>query len=367
MTSFWQGKSVLVTGAGGFIGSHLVEKLHAEGAKVRAFVRYNSRGDAGLLRQLPPETLSQLEIIGGDIRDSSAILKASDGADVIFHLGALISIPYSYVHPREVTESNIIGTLNLLEAARHHKTARVIHTSTSEVYGTAQQVPIAETHPLQGQSPYAASKIGADKIAESFYCAYDTPIATVRPFNTYGPRQSARAVIPTIITQALTQDVIRQTQVQYDLYVVEVAGTQSAAVANDIATQTQAAVATSQWYADQARQRTEQWQGPLSFLWMWCLPIFIVLVAGLVLWGLWSWLTGQQASQPVVEDQVDEVQAPAIQVIHHRQEELPPGIEGDVVDSRSQLIKPDNQVRHWLDEVKRKLLSKDQKDEHTDQ
>jgi hypothetical protein len=166
---------------------------------------------------------------------------------------------------------------------------------------------------------------------------------------------------------ALTQDAIRQTQVQYDLYVAEVAGTQNAAVANDIATQTQAAVATSQWYADQARQRTEQWQGPLSFLWMWCLPIFIVLVAGLVLWGLWSWLTGQQASQPVVEDQVDEVQAPAIQVIHHRQEELPPGIEGDVVDSRSQLTKPDDQVRHWLDEVKRKLLGKDQKDDHTDQ
>ena len=209
MTSFWQGKDVLVTGAGGFIGSHLVERLHAQGAKVRAFVRYNSRGEAGLLRQLPPETLTQLEIIGGDIRDSSAIFTASEGADVIFHLGALISIPYSYVHPREVTESNIIGTLNVLEAARHHKTARVIHTSTSEVYGTARYAPINEAHPLQGQSPYSASKIGADKLAESFHLSFNLPVVTVRPFNTFGPRQSARAVIPTIITQALAGEVIK--------------------------------------------------------------------------------------------------------------------------------------------------------------
>ena len=209
MASFWQGKSVLVTGAGGFIGSHLVERLHAQGAKVRAFVRYNSRGDAGLLRQLPPETLSQLEIIGGDIRDSSAILKASEGAEIIFHLGALISIPYSYIHPREVTESNIIGTLNVLEAARHHKTPRVIHTSTSEVYGTARYAPINEAHPLQGQSPYSASKIGADKLAESFHLSFNLPVVTVRPFNTFGPRQSARAVIPTIITQALAGKVIK--------------------------------------------------------------------------------------------------------------------------------------------------------------
>jgi dTDP-glucose 4,6-dehydratase len=194
---------VLVTGAGGFIGSHLVERLHAEGAKVRAFVRYNSRGDAGFLRQLPPETLTQLEIVGGDIRDSSAILTASEGVDVIFHLGALISIPYSYVHPREVTESNILGTLNVLEAARHHQTARVIHTSTSEVYGTARYAPIDERHPLQGQSPYSASKIGADKLVESFHLSFNLPVVTVRPFNTFGPRQSARAVIPTIITQAL--------------------------------------------------------------------------------------------------------------------------------------------------------------------
>ena len=209
MTSFWQGKSVLVTGAGGFIGSHLVERLHAQGAKVRAFVRYNSRGEAGLLRQLPTEALSQLEIIGGDIRDSSAILTASEGAEIIFHLGALISIPYSYVHPREVTESNILGTLNVLEAARHHKTARVIHTSTSEVYGTARYAPINEAHPLQGQSPYSASKIGADKLAESFHLSFNVPVVTVRPFNTFGPRQSARAVIPTIITQALAGKVIK--------------------------------------------------------------------------------------------------------------------------------------------------------------
>ena len=209
MTSFWQGKDVLVTGAGGFIGSHLVERLHAQGAKVRAFVRYNSRGEAGLLRQLPPETLTQLEIIGGDIRDSSAIFTASEGVDVIFHLGALISIPYSYVHPREVTESNILGTLNVLEAARHHKTSRVIHTSTSEVYGTARYAPINEAHPLQGQSPYSASKIGADKLAESFHLSFNLPVVTVRPFNTFGPRQSARAVIPTIITQALAGQVIK--------------------------------------------------------------------------------------------------------------------------------------------------------------
>lgn len=209
MTVFWQGKNVLITGAGGFIGSHLVERLYAEGAHVRAFVHYNSRGDAGLLRQLPAKAVSQLEIIGGDIRDSSAILKASGGAEIIFHLGALISIPYSYVHPREVTESNILGTLNVLEAARHHKTPRVIHTSTSEVYGTARYAPINEAHPLQGQSPYSASKIGADKLAESFHLAFNVPVVTVRPFNTFGPRQSARAVIPTIITQALAGAVIK--------------------------------------------------------------------------------------------------------------------------------------------------------------
>ncbi|MEW5941259.1 MAG: SDR family NAD(P)-dependent oxidoreductase [Chloroflexota bacterium] len=209
MSSFWQNKTVLVTGAGGFIGSHLVERLFAEGARARAFVRYNSRGDAGLLKQLPPETLSQIEIIGGDIRDSSAILRASEGADVFFHLGALISIPYSYLHPREVAESNFLGTLNALMACQQNKVGRLIHTSTSEVYGTARYAPINEAHPLQGQSPYSASKIGADKLAESFYLTYNLPVVTVRPFNTFGPRQSARAVIPTIITQALAGKSIR--------------------------------------------------------------------------------------------------------------------------------------------------------------
>lgn len=201
-----KGKQVLVTGAGGFIASHLVEHLVAEGAKVRAFVRYNSRGDAGLLRMLPVEALSKVGVIAGDLRDSEAIHAAMEGVDTVFHLGALIAIPYSYLHPREVIDTNVMGTLNVLMAARNLGIRRVVHTSTSEVYGTAQYVPIRENHPLQGQSPYAASKIGADKIAESFYRSFDLPVVTVRPFNTYGPRQSARAIIPTIIAQALTRN-----------------------------------------------------------------------------------------------------------------------------------------------------------------
>ena len=203
---FWHDKRVLITGAGGFIASHLVERLVAEGAQLRAFVRYNSRGDPGLLSLLPPETLAQIEILPGDLRDLPAIQNAVRGVSHILHLGALIAIPYSYVHPAEVVETNVIGTLNVLLAARDAGVERVVHTSTSEVYGTARQVPIDEGHPLQGQSPYSASKIGADKLAESFYCAFDLPVVTIRPFNTYGPRQSARAVIPTIITQALTRD-----------------------------------------------------------------------------------------------------------------------------------------------------------------
>lgn len=209
MNSFWQGKQVLVTGAGGFIGSQLVERLVAEGASVRAFVRYNSRGDAGLLRLAPKEILQKIQIVAGDIRDTDAIHKAVEGSQVVFHLGALISIPYSYLHPLEVAEANVMGTLNVLMACNKLKVERLIHTSTSEVYGTALYVPIDEKHPLQGQSPYSASKIGADKLAESFYCAYNLPVVTVRPFNTYGPRQSTRAVIPTIITQALAKSVIR--------------------------------------------------------------------------------------------------------------------------------------------------------------
>src|SRR5574342_430018 len=202
-------KSVLVTGAGGFIASHLVQRLVTEGAKVRAFVRYNSRGDVGLLRMLPVEVFSQLELVAGDLRDMEAVREAMQDIDTVFHLGALIAIPYSYVHPREVIETNVMGTLNVLMAARELGTRRVIHTSTSEVYGTAQYVPIDERHPLQGQSPYSASKIGADRIAESFYRSFNVPVVTLRPFNTYGPRQSTRAVIPTIITQALTREEVK--------------------------------------------------------------------------------------------------------------------------------------------------------------
>jgi len=208
MDNYWQGRKVLVTGAGGFIGSRLVEVLMRSGAQVRAFVRYNSRGDAGLLRTLSPFVLGGIEIIPGDLRDEDALRKAVEGRETVFHLGALISIPYSYLHPAEVAATNIMGTLNMLLACRDLGVARLVHTSTSEVYGTARVAPISEFHPLQGQSPYSASKIGADKLAESFYCAYDLPVITVRPFNTYGPAQSARAVIPTIITQALTRDVI---------------------------------------------------------------------------------------------------------------------------------------------------------------
>ncbi len=206
MTMPWTDKHVLVTGGGGFIGSHLVERLLTEGAKVRAFVRYNSRGDPGFLRMLSDSDRSRLEIIAGDLEDDDAVRKAVESTEVVFHLGALISIPYSYKHPQEVARTNMIGTLNVLTACRDYKVKRLVHISSSEVYGTALHVPISESHPLQGQSPYSASKIGADKLAESFFCAFGLPVVTIRPFNTYGPRQSTRAVIPVIITQALTQD-----------------------------------------------------------------------------------------------------------------------------------------------------------------
>jgi dTDP-glucose 4,6-dehydratase len=209
MEDFWQGKTVLVTGAGGFIASHLVEALVLQGARVRGFVRYNSRGDPGLLALLPAERLEQVEIVAGDLRDLPAVQEAMRGVTHVFHLGAVIPIPYSYVHPAEVVETNVTGTLNVLLAARQPGVERVVHTSTSEVYGTAQRAPIDEDHPLQGQSPYSASKIGADKLAESFYRSFEVPVVTVRPFNTYGPRQSARAVIPAVIVQALTQEVVR--------------------------------------------------------------------------------------------------------------------------------------------------------------
>jgi NAD dependent epimerase/dehydratase len=201
-------KTILVTGAGGFIGSHLVEALLMHGTQVRAFIRYNSRHDIGLLNQLPEGLRSQVEIIAGDLRDAGALRKAMHGCQVVFHLGALISIPYSYLHPAEVAEVNFMGTLNILQNCLDLGIERLVHTSTSEVYGTAIQVPIPESHSLQGQSPYSASKIGADKLVESFHCSYDLPVVTVRPFNTYGPRQSTRAVIPTIISQALVRDEI---------------------------------------------------------------------------------------------------------------------------------------------------------------
>ncbi len=209
MSDFWTNRPVLITGAGGFIGSHLTEALLRAGARVRVFVRYNARNDPGLLRFLSRQDFESLEIITGDLRDSDAIRQAVKGVSHVFHLGALIAIPYSYRHPVEVVESNIIGTLNVLLAARDLGVERLVHTSSSEVYGSALRVPIDEEHPLQGQSPYSASKIGADKLAESFYRSYNLPVVTLRPFNTFGPRQSARAVIPTMISQALSGDTIR--------------------------------------------------------------------------------------------------------------------------------------------------------------
>lgn len=203
-----QNKKIFVTGAGGFIGSHLVEALVGEGARVRAFVHYNSRNDPGLLRDLPKVIQDEVELVAGDLRDAGTVRDAINGCEMVFHLGALISIPYSYRNPYEVAETNLMGTLNVLQACRELGAKRLVHTSSSEVYGTALTVPIDEKHPLQGQSPYSASKIGAEKLAESFYCAYELPVVTLRPFNTYGPRQSDRAVIPTIITQALSQDTI---------------------------------------------------------------------------------------------------------------------------------------------------------------
>ena len=205
----WRGKKVLVTGAGGFIGSHLVEKLVALGSDVRAFVRYNSRNDYGLIEVLPEDIQEKLTVVVGDLRDSDSVNSVVRNIDLVFHLGASISIPYSYVSPNNFVATNIIGTLNVLNAVKDYSIQKMVHTSSSEVYGTAQYVPIDEKHPLQAQSPYAASKIGADKMVESYHLSYGLPVATVRPFNTYGPRQSSRAVIPTIVTQALTKDEVR--------------------------------------------------------------------------------------------------------------------------------------------------------------
>lgn len=198
------GKKVLVTGADGFIGSHLVQALINRGCDVRAFVYYNSFNSWGWLDDLPPEKARSLDVFSGDIRDPNGVAKAMEGCDVVFHLAALIAIPFSYHSPDSYVDTNIKGTLNVLQAARRFNTARVIVTSTSEVYGTAQYAPIDELHPFQGQSPYSATKIGADRLAESFFRSFETPVIIARPFNTYGPRQSARAVIPTVITQLLS-------------------------------------------------------------------------------------------------------------------------------------------------------------------
>ncbi|MCL2365885.1 MAG: NAD-dependent 4,6-dehydratase LegB [Oscillospiraceae bacterium] len=194
---------ILVTGADGFIGSHLVEELVKSGEKVRAFVYYNSFNSWGWIDSLPPEIKSEIEIFTGDIRDPNGVRKAMEDISTVYHLAALIAIPFSYHSPDSYVDTNIKGSLNVLQAARDFDTERVLVTSTSEVYGTAQYVPIDENHPYQGQSPYSATKIGADRLAESFWRSFNSPVTIVRPFNTYGPRQSARAVIPTIISQLL--------------------------------------------------------------------------------------------------------------------------------------------------------------------
>jgi NAD dependent epimerase/dehydratase len=198
---YWKDRPVLVTGAGGFMGSHLAEQLVSAGARVRAMVHYNALGRRGWMDG--SEQVGSIEVLAGDITDGEFVRRAMNGIDTVFHLAALIAIPYSYVAPASYVRTNVEGTLNVLQAGRDLKTSGIIHTSTSEVYGSAVQVPITEDHLLQGQSPYSASKIGADKLAESFYCSFDVPVVTVRPFNTFGPRQSARAIIPTIIAQCL--------------------------------------------------------------------------------------------------------------------------------------------------------------------
>jgi NAD dependent epimerase/dehydratase len=203
----WEGRRVLVTGAGGFIGSQLAERLVEKGAAVRSFVHYNALGARGWLDDSP--LVDEMEVVSGDVADRDSVVRAMAGVETVFHLASLIAIPYSYEAPDSYVRVNIGGILNILQTARRNEVARVVHTSTSEVYGTARSVPITEDHPLQAQSPYSASKIGADKVAESFFLSYGAPVVTLRPFNTYGPRQSTRAVVPTIITQCLSGGVVR--------------------------------------------------------------------------------------------------------------------------------------------------------------
>ena len=205
--STWNERRVLITGAGGFIGSHLAEHIAHLGAQVRCFLRYTSHGSLGWLSTSPLR--SELEIVHGDVRDYESVIRAAEDVDIIFHLAALVGIPYSYHSPRSYVQTNIEGTLNVLEAARKHETQRLICISTSEVYGSAAYVPMDEKHPLHAQSPYSATKIGADKIAESYHLSFGLPVSIARPFNCYGPRQSSRAVIPTIVTQALAQSSVK--------------------------------------------------------------------------------------------------------------------------------------------------------------
>lgn len=225
-----------MTGAGGFIGSHLAEQLVREGAHVRAFVHYNSRSDWGLLELLPFEIGSQVEVFPGELTDADLVRQAVASCDVVFHLGALIAIPYSYQAPRHFIDTNVLGTAHVLQACLDAAVSKVVQTSTSEVYGTVRYTPIDEDHPLQAQSPYAASKIAAEKLAESYHCAYNLPAALLRPFNTFGPRQSARAVIPAMISQALSGDTIKLgllTPVRDLMYVADTVAAFMAVAASD--------------------------------------------------------------------------------------------------------------------------------------